>query len=188
MNDNSEARLFIAINFDEPTKDAIYKAVERLKPYTLQASYTHKENLHLTLVFIGEVPISKIESITVCMDRVKSKPFTIRIGGIGRFKRRGGDIYWIGVEKNPSLLSIHSQLYTHLISSGFAIEAREYKPHLTIARRVIVRDDFNEAQFSTSVPNVDVLVQDIYLMKSERIRGKLTYTPIYRKILKNEHL
>mgnify|MGYP000332869867 CR=1 FL=1 len=183
MNNNSEVRLFIAINFDEPNKDAIYHIMERLKSYTLQGSYTCKENLHLTLVFIGEVPVSKIDSIKACINQVKSKPFTITIGGIGRFKRSGGDIYWIGVEKNSSLLSIYKQLCDQLISLGFDIENREYKPHLTIARRVTISNDFDETKFSESVPNMDVLVQNIFLMKSERIKGKLTYTPIYQKDL-----
>lgn len=183
MDDNSKVRLFIAINFDEATKNAIYNTMKRLQSYTEQGSYTYKENLHLTLVFIGELPVSKIDTIKACMDQIKSEPFTITIGGIGRFKRRGGDIYWIGVKKNPSLLSLYKQLCERLISSGFDIEDREYKPHLTIARRVIVSDDFCEAQFSKSVPNMDILVQNIYLMKSERIKGKLTYTPIYQKKL-----
>lgn len=176
-------RLFISINFNEEIKDAVYEVLEKLKADTVKGSFTYRENLHLTLVFIGEVPISQIDAIKTAMDRVKSEPFSIKLKDIGHFKRDDENIYWIGVEKNSKLIRIYKQLCDELTRLGFAIEKREYKPHLTLGRRVVVVDGFNEEKFSASVPAMEMVVENISLMKSERINGKLTYTEIYRKKL-----
>ena len=184
MNRNDEnIRLFIAINFDEAIKDVVYDISKRLKAYCKKGSFTYRENLHLTIVFIGEVAVHRVDAIKAVMDRVTSEPFTLKLKGIGCFKRRGGDIYWIGIEENPDLIRIYTQLYEGLTKIGFAIEKREYKPHLTLARRVVVKNDFNKSQFSESILPVKMTVDDIALMKSERIEGKLTYTQIYKKDL-----
>jgi 2'-5' RNA ligase len=178
---DSTVRLFIAINFNESIKNDLCKVIEELKSATQKGSFTNKNNLHLTVVFIGEVSISEIGLIKKAMDAITCKPFTITLRDIGHFKRRGGDIYWVGVEENKNLKEIYSQLFDELIRSGFSIDKRGFKPHLTIGRRVVLKDGFDENQFSTTIPPMEMVVGSIELMKSERVGGRLIYTPIYQK-------
>lgn len=49
-------RLFIAINFDDTELDAFEAARERLRDPGRGANYSRRENLHLTLAFLGEQP------------------------------------------------------------------------------------------------------------------------------------
>jgi len=178
-----DVRLFIAINFNEEIKDKLSDIMQRLKKVALKGKFTHRENLHLTVVFIGEVAPEKISSVKAAMDKLDVESFMLSINDLGSFKRDGGDIYWIGVGKNNTLSSINDQLFTELVKAGFRIEKREYKPHLTLGRQVVVDDNFDRNRFSKSIPAMKMEVKKISLMKSERINGKLTYTEIFSKTL-----
>jgi 2'-5' RNA ligase len=176
-------RLFIAINFNKEIKNSLYENIKRLKSYANQGNFTPPENLHLTLVFLGEVVPDKVSRIKQVMDKVVAESFGLNISSLGRFQRCEGDIYWLGIEKSVTLLSIYNQLSKSLIQAGFPLEKREYKPHLTLGRRVILKRQFNKAEFDQNIQSMNIEIDKISLMKSERIKGKLTYTEIYAKKL-----
>jgi len=175
-------RLFIAINFNDEIKDDLCNAIQGLKTNSYKGNFTKRENLHLTLVFIGES--SRVDDITKAMNKVDEGTFEISIGGLGKFRRNGGDIYWIGVENNSSLTRVYSKLYEELKVAGFQLEDREYTPHLTLGREVVINDSFDRKAFEDTIPKMKLTVYKISLMKSARIDGRLTYTPIYEKELK----
>lgn len=176
-------RLFIAINFSPETKEKLLATQSLLKIHTQRGSFTHPENLHLTLVFLGEVPDARVRALRQIMDSVTSAPFELNMNGIGRFKRDGGDIWWVGVELCESLQTLYDQLYEGVTQNGFAVEKRKYTPHLTLAREVNLQPDADPAQLSAHAAAFTEHVNKISLMKSERICGKLTYTEIHSKTL-----
>ena len=45
-------RLFVAVTFTESIKTAVYEVEERLRQYCNGGTFTNRENLHLTAVFI----------------------------------------------------------------------------------------------------------------------------------------
>ena len=47
-------RLFLAIQFDEPTVRALTEFQEKLRAFGMRGRFASPENLHLTLAFIGE--------------------------------------------------------------------------------------------------------------------------------------
>ena len=47
-------RLFIAINFDENMLDALTEIQDDLRRCGVKGHYTPRENLHMTLAFLGE--------------------------------------------------------------------------------------------------------------------------------------
>ena len=94
-------------------------------------------------------------------------------------ERTGGDIYWLGVEKKSELYSLADNLKQGLKDNGFSIDDKPFKPHLTLGREVILNRDPK----SLTMPELSCHVSRISLMKSERIRGVLTYTEIYGKEL-----
>jgi 2'-5' RNA ligase len=182
-------RLFTAILFQEEIKSSLYKEVERLKDSAKAGSFTQRDNLHLTLNFIGETTrLSEIkEAMNRAVEKANTGSFPLSIRGVGKFKRREGDIYWIGVQKDPKLLRLQKELVKELKEEGFFdIDDQEYRPHLTLGRRVILGKEFNEKEFEASIEPMTMEVAKISLMKSERLQGKLTYTEIYRVDLKRE--
>jgi len=176
-------RLFIAVNFSEDIKTNLYTTAMRLKDRARYGNFSRRENLHLTLVFIGET--GKLSDVKAAMDKVAFSPFEIEMSRLGRFKRSGGDIYWVGVEKSDELSRIAGELSDNLRAAGFKIESREFKPHLTLAREVVMEDDFDMRDFSRSIKPMNFKVSRISLMKSERIAGKLTYSEVYGVSSKN---
>lgn len=179
-------RLFTAVIFDENTKNSLYRMVERLRD-TASGTFTERENLHLTVNFIGET--DRLNEVEQAMDRAMDaagvREFTLTTQGSGSFKRNEGDIYWIGIEREDTLWRLQKELVYQFKKVGFRdIEDKEYKPHLTLGRRVIPGSGFDRKNFEAGVPKLRMNVERISLMKSERIRGKLIYTEIYSIRLK----
>ena len=171
-------RLFLAIELDDNVKDLLAQTADALRSRSVRGNFTHRENFHLTLVFLGET--DRVSAVRHAMHAVQSPPFSMRIGGSGVFRRTGGDIYWAGVKPNDALRSVYDTLSDALRDAGFRLENRPYTPHLTLGREVVLQKG---AAALPTVPETDVKVNAITLMRSDRIQGKLTYTPVYRKML-----
>lgn len=181
-------RLFIAILFDEDIKDTLYNTVNRLQR-DAKGSFTEKENLHLTVNFIGETKrLDEVKDVMEQAVRVtKAARFLLSIRGFGKFKRNEGDIYWVGVEREEMLWRLQKELAKGLKEIGFFdIDDREYKPHLTLGRRIKVKDNFDMKDFEARITPMQMEVNRISLMKSERLQGKLVYTEIFSVNLDNK--
>ncbi|NLL90987.1 MAG: RNA 2',3'-cyclic phosphodiesterase [Ruminococcaceae bacterium] len=168
-------RLFIAINFNTKTRSRLLGLRDELRAVSEKGRFSAPENLHLTLVFLGECDGKQTTAIKSAMDKVEFSPFEINIGNIGRFKRNGGDIWWAGVNESKELTKLHQKLTKKLTESGFRTEERKFSPHITLGREVITNIS------PRKIEEFGQTVDKIELMKSERIAGKLTYTAIYEK-------
>ena len=168
-------RLFIAINFPSEVKAAITEIRNHLKESALRGNFTFDENLHLTLVFLGECDVRQAGEAKAVMNDILFSKFTLMLDKVGYFKRDGGDTWWIGLKENKSLSHLQADLTERLRQKGFVLENRKYTPHVTIGREVIMPAGFVKPE----VPQDCFMVTSIELMKSERINGKLVYTPVY---------
>lgn len=182
----TDMRLFIAINLNDEIKDYLMNAILELKKKSSGGNFTHRENLHLTLAFLGELESEKVGSVKSVMNRINGEPFTLSMDGFGKFKRNGGDIHWAGIEKSEELLSLQRQLTLELMKTGFSLEKREYSPHLTLGREVRLIDPSEDIFGSLSKGKQEMTVSRISLMKSERLNGKLVYSEVYGIELTNE--
>lgn len=169
-------RLFIAVNFSEEMKDELCAGIRRLQAGALKGNFTRRENLHLTLAFLGETV--KLDAVKQAMGRVNAEPFLLSVGGLGKFQRDGGDIFWLGVEKSEALHSVYNLLWSELSKAGFTPEARAFRPHLTLGREVVMKEGFQAREFDKASALMRMNVTKISLMKSERLQGKLTYTEV----------
>lgn len=174
-------RLFLAVLLEEPVKDRLCEVMEVIRRSTLESRLTPRENLHLTLVFLGET--QRVKEIQGAMDQVRTGSFSLEIQGVGRFRREGGGLYWAGVKPTPPLLSLYGELKEGLSAQGFHVEERPYRPHLTLARQAAENPEIPFQTLSRSLPPVKSRVCAVSLMKSERIGGRLVYTELYRKEL-----
>jgi 2'-5' RNA ligase len=168
-------RLFTAINFDDNIKDALSAAISELKARGIRGTFTLRENLHLTLVFLGETP--RVSDVKAAMDKLSFWPFEIEISGLGSFH---SGILWCGIKQNPALSNIHARLNASLRQTGFKTDTRPFAPHLTICRETIFPPGTSADTYAALIPNLRQRVSHISLMKSERIDGKMKYTEIHR--------
>lgn len=167
-------RLFAAINFDNNFKDGLIDIREQLRNKSVSGNFTFDENLHLTLAFIGETNNVQGAKNAVDMAFSNYKSFKITTDKIGKFS----DLWWIGLKESKPLSSAAEKIQHELIVSGFNIEKRKFKPHITIARQVILKE-----KIFITPPRLSADVTRISLMQSSRISGKLCYTEIYGKDL-----
>lgn len=173
-------RLFIAIEFSEKEKTALMQSAEVLRASCARGNFSLRENYHLTLRFLGEAPPAKVKRITAAMDECRAAAFDVTVGRLGRFRRDGGDIFWREISAPRALNDLHRELSQRLAAAGFPPEERAFKPHLTLAREAVLRPSATLAALSAQMPALVHTADGMTLMRSERIGGKLTYTPLYK--------
>lgn len=167
-------RLFVAINFNDDTRTQLLDLRDELRSCSEYGNFSLPENLHLTLAFLGECDLKQTAAVKAVMDTVVFEPFEAQVKAVGRFRRDGGDIWWAGLYASKPLLDLQRVLTDKLITAGFVLDRREYKPHITLGRKVeTTAVPWQIEPFGETVSCID-------LMKSERINGKLTYTAIYK--------
>ena len=182
MEGASVMRLFLAILFEEPVKDRLCEAMELIRRSTRTSRLTRRENLHLTLVFLGE--LREAGKVREAMEEIRTSPFPLEIRGLGRFQRDGGDLYWAGIEPSLPLQNLYLELKNALAGKGIAVEDRPYRPHLTLARQAVEKPETPFYTLKNRLEPVKTKAAAVSLMKSERIEGRLVYTELCRKELR----
>lgn len=126
-------RLFVAVDIDEAIKARIDPLLSKLS--ALQGvKAVEKENLHTTLIFLGEVEDSKVKEISSALSKVRFKPFEVDLKGVGKFPERGdARVVWIGIEDNGNLVELAENVYRELKKLGFKRD-KEFVAHVTVAR------------------------------------------------------
>ena len=133
-------RTFIAIEFPRELRALVAAHIKRLREAfpDVAASWNREDNLHLTLKFLGNVPVTKIEELSRAVAAATSQvePFPLTVNGCGTFPQRGKpNVLWIGVDDPSStLLRLHQHLEDNCAGVGLPRDARPFHPHLTIAR------------------------------------------------------
>ena len=129
-------RLFTAICFDEETKNALFAAQNFAKNFS-EGNFSEKENLHLTLVFIGET--ERTEEIKSALSEIEFPAFGFKISKTGTFEKK---IFWAGTEENENLKNLQKLVFEKLKNLGFELEEREFVPHITLARKLRPEENF----------------------------------------------
>ena len=170
-------RLFTAICFDDETKNAVFAAGKEAEKFS-EGKFSPKENLHLTLVFIGETEREK--EIETALSEIEFPAFDFKISGTGFFEK---GIFWAGTEKNENLENLQKLVFEKLQNLGFELEEREFVHHINIARKFRPEGNFSPAETEKRLPQKPVRAERISLMKSERVEDVLRYTEIFSKKL-----
>ncbi len=93
-------------------------------------------NLHLTLVFLGEVPEQRISELQACVADLSAAPVRLELTHAGYWKHNG--IVWLAPTTVPSeLAALEQALRSRLVAAGFVLEQREYVPHITLLRKAL---------------------------------------------------
>lgn len=174
-------RLFVAINFCVDAVEHFYNCAKHLSKHSDTARISDKENLHLTLAFIGET--TKLKNAQAALAKVSAPAFSVNAEGFGEFKGRDGSLCFGKITASKDLSSLAQQVRDNLIAYGFDIDTKPFKPHITLCRQFTPDKHFQKEQMNSLLAKREIPVTHISLMKSERIRGRLVYTEIYRKNL-----
>jgi len=133
------ARLFVALEIGSLAQDLVAaeqaRLSETMRSRTLR--WTKHDQLHITLVFIGEVAEERGAHIVEGMRTpLLHSPFQFELGGLGAFPPHGPPrALWIGVKSGANaVISVQSLVAERLEQLGVQREKRPFSPHLTLAR------------------------------------------------------
>jgi len=95
-----------------------------------------RENIHLTLKFLGNVSASKLGEVESALAQVTFPPFSLEIKGAGAFPNlKRMNVIWVGVGEGWSQVElVFEQTEKFLHQLGFSRETRPFSPHITVAR------------------------------------------------------
>jgi RNA 2',3'-cyclic 3'-phosphodiesterase len=95
-----------------------------------------RENVHLTLKFLGNVGATKLDEIKSALAQVTFPTFSLEIKGAGAFPNlKRMNVIWVGIEEGWSQVElIYEQTEKLLHQLGFSRETRPFSPHITVAR------------------------------------------------------
>lgn len=124
-------RLFVAAEIDDALKDGLIGLQARLLEPGIKL--VERENLHVTLQFIGEVRDDRVAGIREALRSVKMAPFEVEIGSVGTFPTDSQRIDVVWVDCRGQLAELASKIEAVLKPLGF-VQDRGFVSHLTIAR------------------------------------------------------
>lgn len=170
-------RLFISAPL---SKQVIHEIREyQSKIALLPLSLTPEENLHITLLFIGEVPDTMLEEIKNTISLVvktfneKEKmcfvtPMVFEAGPDPRFPR----LVWLTISASPSLVNLHTLLAQWLNVH----DPKGFHPHSTIAR-ASVSGRLDSAEIPVKrIDDLSYQLKEIHLMESKLSSQGSRYT------------
>jgi len=132
-------RVFCAIDLPPDLKQKLADHGSRLREIAgVKASWSRLDNIHLTVKFLGDMPIPDIGNLSEAATRATKSlaPFKVTAEQCGVFPAHGPPrVLWIRItDSDGRLAHLHAQLEDECAKAGFAKEVRSFHPHLTIAR------------------------------------------------------
>lgn len=124
-------RLFAAIRPPRPVLDALLA----LEGGVAGARWQDEDQLHLTLRFFGEMEAARAEDLVLALEGIRAEPFALALRGVGHFDRKGRThTLWAGLTPSDALEALHRQIENAARRVGLPAEARNFTPHITLAR------------------------------------------------------
>lgn len=163
-------RLFIGIKLNQIVINKIKTINNYLYSQNIRGNYTNYNNLHLTLVFLGEVKEENVKEIIKIVNETNiSKLEEIELYEITNFK----EMIILKVRNTKELNDIYNQLFNDLKRLHFNLQERPYFPHITLVRETNV-----EVQNILENKIITNEVNKITLFESKRINKELQYIPL----------
>jgi len=187
-------RVFCAIEIPADVRHQIERHGVGLREQLpdVRAAWSREDNIHLTLKFLGDVPLTHVELLSRAAHRAASasQPFVVSVAGAGAFPPKGPPrVLWIGIEDvTHNLRGLYDSLEKECADEGFEREPRDFHPHLTVAR---IRSPHGarplaDIHQASDFPPMQFEVKDLCVIRSELSPEGSRYTVLARHELGNK--
>ncbi len=159
---DSPQRLFFALLLD----GAVRKQLRQLQKDLDQVGGrpVPEENLHLTLLFLGNVEADKVNAVRAIAAGIEGEPFDLVLDTLGGFRQNNARILWVGPSELPSELgALHQSLRRQVREIGLRVGKEAYRPHVTLVRNADLRKKLPE----DLEPDIQWTVRRLALIASE---------------------
>ena len=92
------------------------------------------ENLHLTLVFLGDCPEPALDAAHEGFEALHERRFSLYLQGLGLFGKEKPRVAWAGIAPSQELMRLQTKVETIARRAGCPIDARKFVPHVTLGR------------------------------------------------------
>lgn len=181
-------RCFIAINLPQGVKEEIARVLQGLKDKNSSRAiaYTKPENIHITLHFLGNVEVEKIEELKRGIGEAvqECEPFHLSLSNFDAFPNMHNPrvLYLNASGEVEKARDVQRKVGGKLLSLGYFFDSREWVAHFTLARiKSRLRLDL-----SVAVPDVNFQVKSIELMRSQLSANGPRYSVLGSFQLRNE--
>ena len=124
-------RVFFGVEIPSEVKKRLLK----LKTPINGARWQSRNQLHMTLVFIGIVKDEDLETLSYAASMVSTPAFEVEVTGLGAFGRpEQPRNLWAGVSPEAPVAQLYDQLSVQVAAAGFETEHRGFRPHITVSR------------------------------------------------------
>ena len=131
-------RTFIALDLDEPIRRRLVAAQRQLADCGASVKAVEAGNLHVTLLFLGDVADERLADLCAMMTEVADaiEPFGFEVRGLLAVPPRGQlRMTWAGItESSGRLRQLQENLADAMGSLGLRQEERGFRPHVTLGR------------------------------------------------------
>lgn len=131
-NPSETPRLFLALTLPSGIRDLLAALAQPLPG----VAWTRPDQLHVTLRFLGDVPVEKIDELTARLAAIRVESFVLPLEGLGTFPpNRPPRIAWLGVgQGHPRLFQLRQRVDDAVLATGLPVDLRNFHPHVTLAR------------------------------------------------------
>ena len=179
-------RIFIAVKIE--AGPGLIRTVSTFKAVLggENIKWTDLSNSHLTLAFLGDTEEERTMPLNILLkERCNgSGNFSFLLKGAGVFKSlRDPRVIWIGIDLPDKLVKIHHSISAGLQESGFHVEDRPFRPHLTIGRIKYLNSTDNLKNLIEKYRDAEIQkveVNEIILYESILLPGGPVYNPLIR--------
>jgi RNA 2',3'-cyclic 3'-phosphodiesterase len=135
-------RTFIGIDVGPDIRSRVAELQQSLAASStseLDVKWVEKENLHVTLLFLGELDDHELVAVCRALTKVTSRelPIPLTVSGVGAFPNpRRPKVLWAGItEGADELTKLHAAIAAPLLDLvAYRREERAFTPHLTLGR------------------------------------------------------
>ena len=129
-------RAFFGLPLPEPQRAELAPFLTACEQAASEFRWTPKDNLHLTVRFIGSVDRLLAESVAEALGGRPLSAFEMELGEVGSFGRgRAARVVWLGLRAGVDEASaLAAQVEEACVKAGLPPESRPYQAHLTLAR------------------------------------------------------
>jgi 2'-5' RNA ligase len=184
----SRTRTFIAIDPGKDIRNRLVALQEQLAKAGTEVKWVEPENLHVTLLFLGEVGERDLPAVCKAVADVAQQtlafPLSVERASCFGSPRRPRTL-WAGVgEGTQAVCALHDALEGPLLDLGcYRREERQYTPHITLGR---VRSDRPTDKLAAALAKNagwqggETLVREVLVMGSELTPEGPVYTVLSR--------
>jgi 2'-5' RNA ligase len=131
-------RTFIALPLPQDSLKVLQGVQANLRSFGAEVRWISIDSVHLTLRFLGEIDSSLLPGLSEGVKNAATghQKFLLYLRGLGAFPDlRSPRVIWCGIEGEVQKLEqLQKDIEKICIAAGFAPEARQFRPHLTLGR------------------------------------------------------